>query len=103
MSYHDFRNTSIAQYEDIVTMAHVLERLLEPTVDAAPAVAGLRPDGHLLIQVPEPRAQAIDLYVIDHRSRLVVAVPPTAGARVADRRREAGTVVTLPFSPVMSS
>lgn len=55
-SFVDIAESMADQYE-VVSMFHYLEHSLDPARELAAAYVALRPGGHLLIEVPDPRSR----------------------------------------------
>jgi SAM-dependent methyltransferase len=60
--------TDIDERYDVVTLIHSLEHIVDPPVTLGGARRLLKPDGTLLVQVPDIETSPFDLLVADHRT-----------------------------------
>lgn len=67
---------------DVLTLIHVFEHLTDPARDMRPGLKALRPEGRVLLQVPDAMAQPTDLYVMDHVSHFSPHALDQAAGRV---------------------
>lgn len=81
-SYHTGRHPPPQARFDLLTLVHVAEHLVDPPADLEAGLRALRPDGRVVIQVPDLQSQPTDLYVMDHRSHFSADGLDRAMARV---------------------
>lgn len=66
--YHTPRFPPAESSVDVLTLIHVFEHLMDPARDMDFGLKALRPEGKVLLQVPDALAQPTDLFVMDHVS-----------------------------------
>lgn len=66
--YHTPKNPPPENSVDVLTLIHVFEHLMDPAQGMELGLKALRPEGKVLLQVPNALAQPTDLFVMDHVS-----------------------------------